>query len=225
MRADGCQCSSGDGAIISGGNPTPARHVNETATIEDGRLDNGQQFREHPNMPFFKNKVSAEEKGERVGTSLPLFAGVAARTLVSQMSHSQDYPYAERELDILVEVVAFYMHVANRLAFRDLGAEPCSLFSRRMMVAVGNSPDLLHAEVVQALRDRYNEREDYYAEFRQFMPEQDQSPDNTLFWEFSKVIFNRFVSTKDMATLILVDRILMPQLSVFIKKTKEELKA
>ena len=90
-------------------------------------------------MGLFSTRVSTEEKGDKVGNAVSVCATLAARELVKQMPQLQDGPYLEGTLDLLLEVHAFYMHLANRLAFREFGADACNLFSRRMMVAVANA--------------------------------------------------------------------------------------
>ncbi|MCX6622032.1 MAG: hypothetical protein NTY38_13380 [Acidobacteria bacterium] len=180
---------------------------------------------------LFKAKVTPERKGDMVGTFLPGLAALAARELANQVPRIQAGHYAEGELDLLLELIAFYMHLANRVAFRELGAEQCSLFSHRLMVAVGNNVStslnkrLSSVQVVAELRDKYNEREVYYSQYRKFVADPGDSPKNTLFWEFTKVIFHGCVNTDNTLDLVLLQEILSPEIALFLKKTNEALKS
>ncbi len=56
------------------------------------------------------------------------------------------------------------------------------------------------------------------------MPAPDQPRKNTVFWEFSKVIFNGFVGTDDTADLLLVDHILAMEIAGSLAQMKEDWK-
>jgi hypothetical protein len=178
-----------------------------------------------------KNKVSAEQKGEMVGGFLPGLAALAAQELTKQIPQIRDGDYQEGNLDLLLELFAFYMHLANRLAFRELGAQECSRFSSRLVVCVANNvttslnSELSSVQIVAELRGKYNEREGYYSQYRKFVPDGDEPPKNTLFWEFTKVIFYGFVNTDNTIDLMQVRGILSPEIAFFLKKTKEVLEA
>jgi hypothetical protein len=89
----------------------------------------------------------------------------------------------------------------------------------RLMKSLGASYSSV--QVISLLRDKYNERENYYGQFTQLMPAPDQPKKNTVFWEFSKVIFNEFVGTDDTADLLLVDHILAMEIAGFLGQMKE----
>jgi hypothetical protein len=177
---------------------------------------------------LFKSKVSAEQKGEMVAAYLPSFPIMGAGELAKLPKLSGDQ---DGDMDLLLELFAFYMHLANRLAFRDLGAEECSRFSNRLIVTVANRiatslrKDLSSVQVIGELRDKYNEREDYYSHFRKFVPDGDEPRKNTLFWEFSKVIFSGFMNSEDITDLMMVQAILTPEVAQFLKETNKVLKA
>jgi hypothetical protein len=177
---------------------------------------------------LFKRKVSAEQKAESVAAYLPGFPIMDARELAKLPRFSGD---VDGDMDLLLELFAFYMHLANRLAFRDLGADECSRFSHRLIVTVANRVatslrnDFSSVEVIAEFRDKYNERENYYAGFRKFVPDGDEPHKNTLFWEFSKVIFNGFMDSEDITDLMMVQAILTPEVAQFLKETNKVLKS
>jgi hypothetical protein len=177
---------------------------------------------------LFKSRVSSEQKGEMVAAFLPSFPILDAAELAKLPRFGSD---PDGDLDLLLELFAFYMHVANRLAFRELGEPECSRFSNRLIVTVANRvstslrKDLSSAQVIAELRDKYNEREEYYAQFRKFVPDGDEPHKNTLFWEFSKVIFNGFMNSEDITDLMMVQAILRAEVAEFLKEANKVLKA
>ncbi len=110
-----------------------------------------------------------------------------------------------------------------------LGEPSCSEFSQRMIVSVANgittslNNDLSSVETVAALRDRYNERERQYAHYRKFVPDGDESPKGTLFWEFSKIVLQGFTDSDDILDLMRVRESLTMVTVPFLKKTNEVL--
>src|ERR1035441_3750722 len=87
---------------------------------------------------LFKAKASPEEKGELTAAFLPGFAIHGAQELMNQVPQLADLDAQDRTLDLLFETFAFFMHLANRLAFRELGAQQCSGFSQQMLAAVAD---------------------------------------------------------------------------------------
>ena len=176
---------------------------------------------------FFKTKASPEQKGELTATFLPGFAIHGAEELTNQVPQIAELDAREGTLDLLFEMFAFFMHLANRLAFRELGAQQCSAFSQHMIATVADrlmkslGASYSSVQVLSLLRDKYNERENYYGRFPQLMAAADQPKKNTVFWEFSKVIFNEFVRTDDTIDLIVVDHILAMEIAGFLAQIKE----
>jgi hypothetical protein len=177
---------------------------------------------------LFKKSVSAEEKAEMVAEFLPGYPILDAEKLAELPEFSGD---RDGDLDLLLELFAFYMHLANRLAFRELGAEQCSRFNKRLIVTVANTiatslrKDFSSVQVIAQLRDKYNEREEYYARFPKLFASGDEPPKNTLFWEFSKVIFSGFMNSRDITDLMMVQAIFSAELVWFGKQMDEVLKA
>lgn len=176
---------------------------------------------------FFKTKASPEEKGELTATFLPGFAIHGAEELIKQIPQVAELDAREGTLDLLFETFAFFMHLANRLAFRELGAQQCSGFSKHMIATVADrlmktlGASYASVQVISLLRDKYNERENYYGQFGQLMAAPDQPKKNTVFWEFSKVIFNEFVKTDNIIDLVLVDHILAMEIAGFLGQLRE----
>jgi hypothetical protein len=177
---------------------------------------------------LFRRKISAEEKAEMVAAFLPSYPIMDAGKLAELPAFSGD---RDGDMELLLELFAFYMHLANRLAFRELGAEQCEHFSKRLIVTVANrvatslSKGFSSVQVIARFRDKYNEREDYYARFSKFFASGDESPKNTLFWEFSKVIFNGFMNSESITDLMMVDAIFGAELVEFGKQMNTVLKS
>jgi len=172
-----------------------------------------------------KNIVSAERKAEMVGYYLPGYATLATKELVSEIPELGDVDYEEGNMEIIIEMIAFYMHVANRLAFRDLGSQTLPEFSKRLTVAVANAvaaalnDEISSVVTIAQLRDKYNERESEYAQYAQFVPEGDEPMEKTLFWEFAKVMFNRFRGSDNTFDLLQMRSVLLHGMLPFLKKT------
>lgn len=84
-------------------------------------------------MGFFRSQVAPEQKGEMVAGFLPGFGIHAAQELINQMPQLYGGEDQDETLELLLELIAFFMHLANRLAFRELGAEQCSAFSHPVL--------------------------------------------------------------------------------------------
>jgi len=176
---------------------------------------------------FFKSKVSAEQKAEMVASYLPSFP-ISNANKLANLANFSGVP--EGDFELLLELFSFYMHFANRMAFRELGAEPCNRFSYRLIVTVANrvavslNKDFSSVQFIAELKDKYNQREDYYANFRKFAPDPGEPQRNTLFWEFAHVIFNGFMNSRDTADLVMVVNILAPEVAEFSEETNKVLK-
>ncbi len=86
----------------------------------------------------FKTKVSPKEKGGLTATFLPGFTVHGAQEVMNKVPQLADLDAQDRTLDLLFKMFAFFMHLANRLAFRELGAQYCSGFSQHMIAAVAD---------------------------------------------------------------------------------------
>jgi hypothetical protein len=177
---------------------------------------------------FFKRKVSPEEKAELVTAYLPSFPTIGAGKLADLPNFRGD---CEGDMELLLELFAFYMHLANRLAFRELGEEECSRFSHRLIVSVANristtlNKDYSSVQVIAELRDKYNQREDYYANFKKFVPDGNEPQKGTLFWEFAYVILNQCMESPSRNDLVNVVNILAPEFAEFAEETNKMLRA
>jgi|ERR1039458_1736214 hypothetical protein len=178
---------------------------------------------------LWKNKVSAEQKADMVGYYLPGWAFLAAVNLAKEVPAFKIRHEEESNLELVIEIIAFYMHVANRLAFRDLGSQQVSKFSHRLMVVVANGVttalhhDLSSVDVISQLRDTYNRREVEYAAYRKFVPDGDEPMAGTLFWEFTKVLFYLFINSDNTFDLLQIRNTMVPEICGFLKKTNEVL--
>lgn len=97
-----------------------------------------------------------------------------------------------------IELFVFYMYILDRLAFLHLGAEKRDIFSDRLIVVVMNglvvdlNKELSAVDFVAEMRDTYNHRQSEYSRYKELIPPKDEPLKDTLFWEFSKVLFALF---------------------------------
>ena len=177
---------------------------------------------------FFKTKVSAEQKGELVAGYLPSFPIFDAEKLSNLPRFRGD---RDGDMPLLLELFAFYLHFANRMAFMTLGADQCSEFSHRLLVTVANriatslNKDFSSVQVVAELRDKYNEREDYYANFQKFVPDEGERQRGTLVFEFARVICILAMGSDQITDMADVVDILLPEVGEFMDGTRKILRA
>jgi hypothetical protein len=107
----------------------------------------------------------------------------------------------------VIEIVVFYMHLVDRLAFTHLGATKRALFGDRLIVAVVKEllrrlPKEVSADQFgNALRDTYNRHQIEYTRYKVLIPKKDDPLKDTLYWEFSKVLFG-FLDDTNPTTLV-----------------------
>ncbi len=123
----------------------------------------------------------------------------------------------------LVEVIVFYMHLIDRLAFVHLGVEKREVFGDRFIVAVVKellrelSREVSADEFGRTLRDTYNQRQTQYARYKALIPDKDAPLKDTLYWEFSKILFG-LLDDQNPATLMFLDLFVADMTDVMLSK-------
>jgi hypothetical protein len=140
--------------------------------------------------------------------------GAATETVSAVMEElAKSYGITFKDIDtapqFVIEVVVFYMHLVDRLAFAYLGAARRGTFADRFTEAV------LHAMLAglrstppealgRALLDTYNRRQIQYARYKVLIPKEKEPLKDTLYWEFSKVLFG-FLDDENPATIMFLN--------------------
>ena len=144
---------------------------------------------------FFKKKKTPAEKAELLGRQLVGAIPEISNRMLAKVHESCQVDRNGMEVQFLIEVFVFYMHLLNRMAFNELQQSGRDAFADCLVDTVlGGIGQGLHEPIssgdfrVRFIRT-YNEREEHYAQFRDWLPKGDQSPKGTLFWEFGKVLF------------------------------------
>jgi hypothetical protein len=106
----------------------------------------------------------------------------------------------------IIEVMVFYMHLVDRAAFAHLGAAGRLTFIDRFVETVSKESlrDLKGVpadDFERSLRNTYNRRQMQCAKYASLVPKEGEPPKDTLYWEFSKVLFS-FLNDTNPATLI-----------------------
>jgi hypothetical protein len=114
------------------------------------------------------------------------------------------------EQQFATEVVVFYMHIVDRLAFRHLGPKRRQVFGDCFVLKVieeflripekGIDP----AAFASQLKDTYNRRQIEYARYGELIPAKEDPPKDTLFWEFNKILF-AFINDTNPVTLLFLN--------------------
>lgn len=136
------------------------------------------------------------EKADLLGESLVGGATEAATLIMEELGKrfSVRFRQADSAEQFVIEVIVFYMHMIDLLAFRYLGPQDRQLFAERFIVAVikeflrSLSRDVSFAEFADQLKDTYNRRQLEYAQYKDLIPAKEEPLKGTLFWEFSKIL-------------------------------------
>ena len=151
------------------------------------------------------------ENADLLGGALVGGATEAASFIMEQLG-KDNIRFVDRSSapQFVSEVVVFYMHLVDRSAFAHLGATKRKIFMDRFVLAVVRevlrelSKEISADDFGEALRDTYNRRQTQYAEYKTLMPEKDEPPKGTLYWEFSKILFG-FLDDTNPVTLMLLN--------------------
>ena len=155
------------------------------------------------------SRKPAFDKADFLGPSLVGGAREAAIMLTEEFGklHNIAFRESSKALDFLIELLVFYMHLIDRLAFANLGPAKREVFGDRFVAAVvkelqrGLSKELSADDFCNALRDTYNRRQTDYERYKVWIPKKDGPLKDTLFWEASKILFAFFDDTNP-ATLV-----------------------
>lgn len=149
------------------------------------------------------------EKADLLGERLVGGATEISLVITEQLGDIK-FPDPNASRQFVIEVIVFYMHLVDRLAFAHLGAARREIFGDRFVVAVVKeilrelSKDVSADDFCQALRNTYNRRQIQYSQYKKLIPPQNEPLKGTLYWEFSKVLF-QYLDDHNPATLVLIN--------------------
>lgn len=137
------------------------------------------------------------EKADLLGERLVGGATEVATTVIEETGRRYKVGFRDGNdaQQFVIEVIVFYMHLVDVLAFGILGPERRKIFGDRLIIAVVRellqllSRDICADDFGEALRGTYNRRQIEYSRYRVLIPEKDRPLKNTLYWEFSKILF------------------------------------
>jgi hypothetical protein len=161
---------------------------------------------------MFSHK-SEIEKADHLGQILVGCATETASVIIERLtSFAEGISFRDSNIapQFVIEFIVFYMHLVDRMAFAHLGAAKREAFGDRFIVAVVKefleeiSREMSADTLGNALRDTYNRRQLQYAKYKVLIPKKDDPLNNTLYWEFSKILFN-FLDDTNPATLMFLN--------------------
>jgi hypothetical protein len=144
---------------------------------------------------FSKKKKTPAEKAEVLGRQLVGAIPEISSRLFDTVDESIKSDPDGVDVQFLIEVSVFYMHLLNRIAFKELQPSERDVFVHHLVDTVVDGIGQEQHESISSedFRTRfirtYNEREVHYAQFREWLRKSDQPPKGTLFWEFGEVLF------------------------------------
>lgn len=167
------------------------------------------------------------EKADLLGESLVGAATEAAEMLLELLGKDNNVRFrdgVDSALQFVTEITVFYMHLIDRLAFAHLGPIRRETFGDRFVLAV--LKELLRElnkersadEFGEAFLRAYKRRQMEYAQYKILIPDKDEPLKNTLFWEFSKILFG-FLDDQNPATLMLLNVLLIDMTEVVLNHT------
>lgn len=160
-------------------------------------------------MPSRKTNI---EKADLLGEGLVGAASEAVAFLAEDLGDRckvgfLDATKTSKTSQFIIEIIAFYMHMVDRVAFALLETAEHEAFGDRLVLAVlreavrelgdETSPD----DFGPPLRKTYNRRQVQYARYKVLIPAEEEPLKGTLNWEFSKILF-RFLDTDNPAVLM-----------------------
>ena len=166
------------------------------------------------------------EMADRLGAGLVRCATETASIIVEQLSKHYDVRFrdARGAPQFIIEVIVFYMHMVDRLAFAYLGAAGRKVFGDRLIVAVVKevlqelSREVSADDFGSTLRGTYNRRQKEYARYRVLIPEKEQPLKDTLYWEVSKILFG-LLNDENPATLMFVNVLVADMVKIALYDT------
>ena len=137
--------------------------------------------------PFSKAKRAVVD--ERAGLATTFLLDSLERNATAVINTAAGRNWRETQYDafpiIAREVLLFELHIASRLAMKKQGENRAT----QLMEAIASLMAKRAPEVMRPrFQDEYAVRQLFYSKFAAFKPEDDQSYEGTLFWEFSKLI-------------------------------------
>jgi hypothetical protein len=172
---------------------------------------------------MFSHKTEIE-KADTLGEGLVGGATETASMIVENLQKHYEIRFRDgsEAPQYVIEVIAFYMHLVDRMAFAHFGPTKRDVFIDRFIVAVVKeflqemSRDLSADALGNALRDTYNHRQHQYATYKALMAEKGQPLKKTLFWEFSKILF-AFFDDHNPTTLIHINLLVADYTKIMLK--------
>ena len=157
-------------------------------------------------MSFRKSEI---EKADLLGERLVGGATEAASFIMEELGKRFNVGFRDRSWapQFVIEVIVFYMHLVDRLAFAHLGLGGREKFADQFEIAVMKevlrdlNPELSADDFGGKLRDIYNRRQMEYAKCKDLIANKGEPLKNTLYWEFSNVLFG-LLDDQNPATLV-----------------------
>jgi hypothetical protein len=174
-------------------------------------------------MFFRKTEI---ERADLLGERLVGGATETASIILEEMG--KRYNVRLRDADaapqFIIEVIVFFMHLVDRMAFGILGWEKREIFGDRLQVAVTKeilaelSKDISADDFGEALRETYNRRQMQYSRYKLLVPNEKDDPlKDTLYWEVSKILFE-YINNYNPVTLVFMNMLVIDVSDVFLTK-------
>lgn len=179
---------------------------------------------------FWNKRASPEQKAEALGEILLEYVPETASLLISRVRQHKPNVDEVDAFRLLLELFVFYMHILDRLAFRELGPQQKPVFGDRLIITVANGittrlhHDLSSVNIIAELRDTFNLRQKEYAGYRKLLPEGEEGTRGSLFWEVAKRLFYLCINNDDTLALLDLHMTLTTATVPFLKRANAVLR-
>lgn len=147
----------------------------------------------------FKSLANTDEvlqkKAKELAPALVHVVNMTTDALIKNLKETAkikiDGPHSN---EAFLEILLFYMHWMDRIAFDHLGKEKRGVFMDALFLEVRESISQLQEGGIEATEVRsvitalYAERQNEYAQYKKLFPEKEEGYGGTLFWEFGEKV-------------------------------------
>lgn len=149
----------------------------------------------HSQAPLPEGGASAEnplvQKAKETVPALVEAARILGEEFVRELGSAFQFDPERSEVDLLVEILLFVLHLLDRLLWVTLGPFKRKVFVDAVLEELSRAVKPMGL-TVDTFRDRYNKSQRRYAKCEKLLPEDGETFRGTLFWEFGKRLTLRY---------------------------------
>jgi hypothetical protein len=136
-----------------------------------------------------------------------------AKRILEELKKDKERKVDNKFGEVVFEMLLFYLHFIDRIAFQHLGVEPRNTFIDALFIEIRERLSRIHESGIDAMQFRsgfgnaYNARQAEYGKYKKMFAEKDEGTKDTLFWEFGKKIAGILGNEMDIVVIMYVQAI------------------